>query len=104
MNIEFFCSGINHRAQDGHFEGGVGVYLHGRAEAQAGFDIPSSNVDLSTLENGVYDTKLNEKCGYTLFMWRTKSGGMLRGLVVENEDENSVEYAKNLYNKQPIFI
>lgn len=104
MIVEFFCDGTDHRAAEGHFDGGVGVYLHGKAEDEAGFDIPSSNINLRNLDNGVYEALLNGRGVYTLFMWRASNTGMLRGLVVDNTEKQAVAYARELYNRQPIFI
>lgn len=105
MDIEFFCAGQNAPLEPGRVSGGVGVYLHGQAEGECGFDIPDSNIDLEVLENGVYPVKLNGQSGYTLFFWRAPNDTrMPRGLVVKDTDAKGVAFARQRHAQAPAFL
>lgn len=105
MDIQFSCQGSNAPTHPGWVPGGVGVYLHGRAEEEAGFDIPDSNVDLNVFENGVYPVRVNGNPGYTLFFWRATNGTrMPRGLVVKDTDTQGVAFARHQHAQAPAFL
>lgn len=100
MELHFSCNGQSLPTPEGMVSGGVGVYLHGQAEADCGFDIPDSNIDLNTLSNGIHPAHLNGEPGYTLFLWRS-SAPRLRGLVVKDTDTEAVSFARERYRAQP---
>ena len=102
MDIAFFCAGPSAQPPEGTFPGGVGVYLHGDAEGEVGYDIPDSSVDLDALDEGVYPVQLNGEPGYTLYLWRARTRGqMLRGLVAKDSDAEGSAFAREQFEAKP---
>lgn len=100
MEIGFHCEGMNSLTPRGWVDGGVGVFLHGQAEGEAGFDIPASSVNLATLADGEHPAALNGNSGYTLFLWRNPQ--MLRGLVAKNSDVKALEHARSRFKARSV--
>ena len=107
QQIEFFGTPVHGHevTPPGQFEGGVGVYLHGEAEDEVGFDIPNSNVDLFEIEQGIHPVLLDGKPGYTLFLWSHPNlTSLLRGFVVKNSDAQGYAHAQEGYKNRPQFL
>lgn len=103
MEIQFVVDKHDEsKVPEGWFRGGLGVYLHGVLEEQCGSDIPASNIDLHTLEDGVYPCFYGEEeC--TLYFWKIDTLGVyrqLRGLVVLNADTKSIEFAQRRFEER----
>ena len=91
------------------------TYLHGELEKECGYDIygfincelplvkeDCSYIDDSALKNGDYPCVYkNKKC--TLYFWHDNINRP-HGLVVYNDDKESVRYAKEMLKLKPIFI
>jgi hypothetical protein len=77
----------------------TGTYLHGILQDKAQFDI-FAFVNFVPNSTGIYPAKvltLSENA--TLFLWVDKND-MVHGLVVDNDDKESVEYATKCYNER----
>ena len=98
MEIGFYCQGQQSKTPLAWFPGGEGVFLHGQAETECGFDIPDSSVDLALCEDGEHPVKLNGQTGYVLFLWRNPQG--LRGLVCKNGDTKAIEDARAKFTRR----
>lgn len=106
MDLRFYCDGLDAGPRPDVVHGGVGVYLHGLAEDESGFDIPDTNVSLDTVADGVHPVQLNDQPGYTLFLWRAPETDFprLRGLVVKDVDAEGMEFARKRFETKPIFL
>jgi hypothetical protein len=95
MEIRFYCDGPTAPPRPGAVHGGVGVYLHGQAEVEAGFDVPDTNIDLATVPDGTHAVWVNDQPGYILALWRSSQGPLrLRGLVVKDTDAEGLSWAQ----------
>ena len=85
---------------DLYFEG---VYLHGNASEKNGYDI--IGIDERPTEEGIYDVFIIYANGKgtegKLFYWKSKEfKNKNRGLVVENDDYNHMQDAKEKYERR----
>jgi hypothetical protein len=103
MDIGFYCEGQDSETPKGWTPGGIGVFLHGQAETEAGFDIPDSSVNLFLCKDGEHPVKFNGKTGYTLFLWRhAEVTSLLRGLVCKNSDDWAMNDARDKLNRRVV--
>jgi hypothetical protein len=79
-----------------------GVYFHGTVEAAAGFDIVALNENHSMRD---YFTQCETKQVFayglecTMFTWRCDRN-RIRGLVVANNDQEAMEYARQAFREK----
>lgn len=103
MDIGFYCEGQSSKTPLAWFPGGVGVFLHGQAETEAGFDIPDSSVNLLLCEEGEHPAVVNGQSGYTLFLWRhAEVTGLCRGLVCKNSDDWAMKDARDKFTRRVV--
>lgn len=91
---------------DGYSLSGLGVYLHGLLEDEAGYDIPWASSDFLNIPDGVYPATFNGQEGATLFLTRRSyelPHIQLRGLVVWNHDPEFKETENDFWKGENFF-
>lgn len=109
---------ISNQEYDKNFRGIGGVYVHGKAEDKMGYDcVEIANADTRHFamlaEKGIGGVKVTLE-GYgdaLLFAWKSELGMPMvanppfemlhfRGLIVDPEDTESVEYARQAFKER----
>ena len=91
---------------EGYTSGGMGVYLHGTLEKEAGYDIAWMSNDFMSVPDGVYPATYNGKEGATLFLSRrsfSEDHIQLRGLVVWNNDPEFKDTEQEFLDERSFF-
>lgn len=80
------------------------VYLHGKLEEKAGFDIVDTKTEKETknISEGIHDVEVVYTDGTSefakLFYWHGKY--IPRGLIVSPEDEEGMKYAQECFDSK----
>lgn len=100
MNIDFVS--LDQEQPTGYHSAALGWYLHGELENLAGYDIAWCSLNPRHIPDGIYDVTFNGDIKATLYCWKAEYGihKQLRGLIVKNDDIESVSFAQDKYNSK----
>lgn len=114
INVEKYQKMINDSIKEGHQPVSIS-YLHGKLESKVGYDIGvclnGENIVIHNQDNnrnkvieGVYSVKIvdyDNPC--TAYLWNDKYDRP-RGLIVDDEDAESIKYAIQKYNEKTSWL
>ena len=105
MRLEAYAESIDHEwfEQDQHTSGGMWIYLHGKIQDINGFDLVC--MDFQPTRDGIFpiDVILVDGTKYecTLYIWDVNTNFHQHGLIVLDDDDEGIAYAKKCYETKP---